>query len=194
MSEPGRLPSAGITRPRRYYAPLRLPRRPADRLSAPAVSGREPPPTWVSHVASITVCTCRPHYPGWRWWILWSVAPPPPGGLPHMAGGSAPARNFRGLLRVHTRCSLRTCLPDLTRRFRRLQPDGYPHRLLRRLPGCTDNSPDGTPTRWPSRPRGLPSLSIDQSIRDLLRVALPPAFQAAAFRRRRPSIAWGIAA
>ncbi len=36
---------------------------------------------------------------------------PPTNGLPHMAGGSAPARNFRGLLRVHSRCSLRTCLP-----------------------------------------------------------------------------------
>ena len=65
------------------------------------------------------------------------------------------------------------CPLDLIQIFRRPQPIGHPNRLLRRLPGCTDNSPGGTFTRRPSRPRGLLSLSFDQIIGFLLRVALP---------------------
>jgi hypothetical protein len=35
----------------------------------------------------------------------------------------------------------------------RLQPGDHSPRPLQWLPGCTDNSPGGTRTRWPSRPR-----------------------------------------
>ena len=82
---------------------------PKPALSDCPVGGCDPPPTWISHVASKTLCACGPHYPGWRGRVLRSVAPPPPSGLPLLAGGSAPARNYRGLLRVHSRYGLRTC-------------------------------------------------------------------------------------
>ena len=45
--------------------------------------------------------------------------------------------------------------------LQRLQPDNCSPRLLQWLPGRTDNSPDGTCTRWPSKPRrSLHQLSL----------------------------------
>jgi hypothetical protein len=82
---------------------------PLPALSGLPVGSRDPPLPWISHVASKTLCACGPHYPGWRGRILRSVAPPSPSGLPLLTGGSAPARNYRGLLRVHLRYGLRAC-------------------------------------------------------------------------------------
>jgi hypothetical protein len=102
MPEPGLRPSTGVTRLLRYHEPLRLPRRPeTDPFRSPRLAGATPPPTWISHVASKALCTCRLQYPGWRGRDLRSVAPPPNNGLPLISGGSAPARHYRGLLRVH---------------------------------------------------------------------------------------------
>lgn len=51
--------------------------------------------------------------------------------------------------------------------LQRLQPDDCSPRLLQWLPGRTDNSPDGTCTRWHSRPRRSPP-SHPQLTADLL--------------------------
>jgi hypothetical protein len=58
------LPSAGITRPRRYYGPVRLPTRPGLSLAGvPLASG--PATAGVSRVACVLpVQTCHRHYPG----------------------------------------------------------------------------------------------------------------------------------
>lgn len=121
---------------------------------------------WISHVASKTLCACRPHYPGWKGQVLRSVAPPPSVGLPLLTGGSAPARDFRGLYRVHVPFGLRTC----TLVSPRTSPEASAGRLLASTApvatGRTDNSPDGTCTRWPSRPR--------RSLRDSTAHVRPP--------------------
>ena len=62
--EPRPLPSAGVTRLRRYYGPLRHPKRPS--LSLTGVRLRVTPLTaWASRVAfDLHLPTCRRHYPG----------------------------------------------------------------------------------------------------------------------------------
>src|SRR5215204_645607 len=70
-----------------------------------------------------------------------------------MAGGSAPARNYRGLLRVHVPFGLRTCTLVAPRSSPEAPVGDLSPQLLRWLPGRIDNSPDGTCTRGPSRPR-----------------------------------------
>ena len=140
-------PSRSAPEPRapslhRSYPPFTSTTSPSDSHREPR-SGLRPPSRrsltrrsrWVSQVASTTFRTCRPHYPGWRPRILRSVAPPQPGGLPHLTEGSAPTRNFRGLLRVHSRYALHDCPLNSIQLFQRLQPGGHPTELLRRLPG-----------------------------------------------------------
>src|SRR5436305_15005628 len=99
---------------------------------------------------------------------------PAPDGLPLMAGESAPARNYRGLLRVHVLFGLRTC----TLVTPRSSPEASAGRLLASsapvATGRTDNSPDGTCTRWSSRPRrSLRQPGLLSSRRTSFRVALP---------------------
>src|SRR5947208_1639091 len=93
---------------------------------------------------------------------------PAPDGLPLMAGGSAPARNYRGLLRVHVLFGLRIC----TSVAPRTSPEASGGRSLASpapvATGRTDNSPDGTSTRWPSRPR--------RSLRNLSSAHVRPPF------------------
>ena len=70
--EPRPLPSTGVTRLRRYYGPLRYPRRPSLSLAgrphewgSPRVEGERPFTARVSRVAlDLHVPTCRRHYPG----------------------------------------------------------------------------------------------------------------------------------
>ena len=108
------LPSTGVTRLRRYYGPLRHPRRPG--LSLAGVRLRVTPLTaGVSRVAlDLRVQACRRHYPGGP---LGSIARgtaysnrfpsrqrrrPSPCSVP----GRRPHWTFRGLLNVHSRYGL----------------------------------------------------------------------------------------
>ncbi len=178
MPHLGRLPKRSRTRApslhRNYPAPS-VPWAPPTSTTArdwtfqsTPVGGRDPPPPWISHVASKTFCACSPHYPGWRERVLRSVAPPPPDGLPLLTGGSAPARNYRGLLRVHVLFGLRIC----TSVAPKTSPEASGGRFLTSpapvATGRTDNSPDGTPTRWSSRPR--------RSLRNLTSAHVRPPF------------------
>src|SRR4051794_6790786 len=90
-----------------------------------------------------------------------------------MAGGSAPARNYRGLLGVHLPFGLRTCTLVAPRTSPEAPVGDLSPQLLQWLPGRIDNSPDGTCTRWPSRPRR--SLPYPLSTLTSFRAALPPA-------------------
>ena len=123
------LPSTGVTRLRRYYEPLRHPRRPGLSLAGVRLRVTRPPPLGASRVAlDLRVPTCRRHYPGGplgsdrSWDGLFQPLPfvPSDGGLPHVSAGSAPTL-------------------DVSRPARRslaLRPVGSPHRqatLSRRL-------------------------------------------------------------
>ncbi len=102
------LPSASITRPHRYYEPVRHPTRPSLSLAGSRLGGT-PPTAGVSRVAwTFRMQTCRRHYPGgnaggvksFPLINLASAAFPIPllGRLPHYP--------FRGLLGVHSRYGL----------------------------------------------------------------------------------------
>ena len=93
------------------------------------------------------------HYPGWRGRVLWSIALPSPAAFPLWQEGSAPARNYRGLLRVHLPFGMRICTLVAPRNSPEASVGDLSPQLLLWLPGCIDNSPDGTCTRWISRPR-----------------------------------------
>jgi hypothetical protein len=58
---PGLLPSTGVTRLRQYYGPSDSHAGP---LPGGTVEGRDPSPTWVSRVATLSFSTCCPQYPG----------------------------------------------------------------------------------------------------------------------------------
>jgi hypothetical protein len=63
---------------------------------------------WISHVASKTLSAhADPTTPAGEDGFFDRLLPRPPDGLPLLAGGSAPARKNRGLLRVHVLCGLR---------------------------------------------------------------------------------------
>jgi len=63
--EPRPLPSTGITRFRRYYGPLRHPKRPGLSLAGVRFEEKRPLTAWASRVAlHLLVPTCRRQYPG----------------------------------------------------------------------------------------------------------------------------------
>ena len=67
------LPSSGVTRPRRYYDPVRLPHRPMPCSTVEAATLAtcgSPPITW------LTVSTCDVHYPGGPAQVHLSAASP----------------------------------------------------------------------------------------------------------------------
>ncbi len=87
-----RLPSSGITRPQRYYAPLRLLARPTQTSVAliPSRCGHHPRQTSSPALPSTTSLTCHPDDPGEP--ICVSSRLPHStdgGGLPHLTTGSA---------------------------------------------------------------------------------------------------------
>lgn len=109
MPEPGRRPSTGVTRLPQYRAPLRLPRR-------PKAGHFRPPGWWPRPTTAVDLSRCledlvhmRPPLPRLERTGSPIGCSPAPNGLPLLAGGSAPARNYRGLLRVHFRYRLHTC-------------------------------------------------------------------------------------
>ena len=62
--EPRPLPSTGVTRFRRYYGPLRNPRRPSLSLAGVWLRGSAPRRSGFPCCVDLHVPTCRRHYPG----------------------------------------------------------------------------------------------------------------------------------
>ena len=160
MPEPGRRPSTGITQLRRYHAPLRLPQGP--RLTVSDHPGWWPRPHHLcgSHTLPRRPCAhADPTTPAEEDGFSGRLLRRPPTAFPLWKEGRLQRETFEA-------CSGFTCLsacalaPWLRQGvLRRLQPGDHSPRLLQWLPGRTDNSPDGTRTRWPSGPR--------RSLRDL---------------------------
>ena len=131
------LPSAGVTRPRRYRDPVRHPPGPppGSGVEATTLAQDGPPP-----MTRLTLPTCRAHYPDGPERVLLSVASPSHAGLPRCVGGSAsitplsrPARASlasrpAGLLdrpgrlchEASTRPVARPCRSSATRAYRQL--------------------------------------------------------------------------
>src|SRR4029077_18536035 len=130
------LPSTGVTRLRRYYGPLRYPRRPSLSLAGVWLRGERPFTDRGSRVAlDLRVPTCRRHYPGGplgsdrSWDGLFQPSPfiPSGGGLPPPVAGSAstlvvsrPARRPRALRPVGSPSRQAARLSRRLRRFRYL--------------------------------------------------------------------------
>ena len=135
------LPSTGVTRPRRYYDPVRLPHRPAPcstvEAATPAKCG-SPPITW------LTVSTCGAHYPGGPAQVHLSAASQDRAAFPELRAGRRPQLPFRGLLRLHSRYrpSIRSTTRSGLCRRASIQPVARPNRLP--ATGPTDRYPDET--------------------------------------------------
>jgi hypothetical protein len=136
---------------------------------------------WISHVASKTLSAhADPTTPAGEDGFSGRLLPRPPTAFPLWQEGRLQRETIEA-------CSGFTCFsacafaPRLHRGLpRRLQPDDYSSSAAPVATGRTDNSPGGTSTRWPSRPRrSLCNLRLS-SHQTSLPVALPPGL-------RRPS-------
>jgi len=174
MPEPGLRPSTGVDRLHRYHGPLRLPHRPeADHLRSPRLvaathhlCGSHTLPQRPSAHADPTTPAGEDGFSG-------RLLPRPPTAFPLWQEG----RHQRETIEAYSgfMCfSACAFAPRLHRGLpRRLQPADYSSSAAPVATGRTDNSPDGTCTRWPSRPRrSLRNLTLS-SRQTSLRVALP---------------------
>ena len=93
------LPSAGVTRPRRYYDPVRTP---ASTAAQGGVEGATLVPGGPPQMTRVTLPACRAHYPGGPQRVRLSVASPPRAAFPVSQPGRRPRLHFRGLLRLHS--------------------------------------------------------------------------------------------
>jgi hypothetical protein len=131
---------------------------------------------WISHVASKTLSAhADPTTPAGEDGFFGRLLPHPPTAFPFWQESRLQRETIEA-------CSGFTCFsacafaPRLHRGFpRRLQPDDYSSSAAPVATGRTDNSPGGTCTRWPSRPRrSLCDLRLS-SLQTSFRVALPAA-------------------
>src|SRR5215207_9302861 len=129
---------------------------------------------WISHVASKTLSAhADPTTPAGEDELSGRLLPRPPTAFPLWQEGRLQRETIEA-------CSGFTCFsacafaPRLHRGLpQRLQPDDYSTSAAPVATGRTDNSPDGTFTRWPSRPRrSFHDLRLS-SRQTSLRVALP---------------------
>ena len=153
MPEPGLRPSTGITRLRRYHEPLRLPQRPeADPFRSPRLVAR---PTAAMDLTRclkdlVRMLTPLPRLERTGSSVGCSPAPQRPSPSGRRVGSSEklsrPAQGSTSFRPAHLHLG---CAKDF--------PGGSSGRSLASTApvatGRTDNSPDGTYTRWPSRPR-----------------------------------------
>ena len=109
---------------------------------------------WISHVASKTLSAhADPTTPAGKDGFFGRLLPRPPAAFPLWQEGRLQRETIEA-------CSGFMCFsacafaPRLHRGLpRRLQPDDYSSSAAPVATGRTDNSPGGTSTRWPSRPR-----------------------------------------
>jgi len=136
--EPRPLPSAGVTRLRRYYGPLRYPRRPSLSLAGVWLRGSTPSPIgfpvlrWISLYRHAVVIT-----PVARWVLIARGtvysnrfhSSPAAAAFPFLLQGRRPRWSFRGLLNVHACYGLSARrVATATRLSRRLRRFCYLHR------------------------------------------------------------------
>src|SRR4051812_41219124 len=185
MPEPGPRPSTGITRLPRYHGPLRLPQGPRLTIS-------DHPGWWLRTTTSVDLARCLkdrvrmltplPRLERTGSSIDCSPAPQRPSPSGRRVGSSEKlSRPAQGSLRF----GLRTCTLVAPRTSPEAPVGDLSPQLLQWLPGRIDNSPDGTSTRWPSRPRR--SLPIPLSTLTSFRAALPGS--SSAQDRREPPAA-----
>ena len=154
--ELGSLPSAGVTRLRRYYEPLRHPSRPGLSLTGVRLSSRDSPPG-VSRVASDLVYGHAVAItPVGSLGLVASrgVTPsfPATAAFPVSVAGRLPHYPFRGLLSVHSRYGL-PARGVAKRPFPSKAPAAsLPPPPLRLLPAGATELPGGICTRWRSTP------------------------------------------
>jgi hypothetical protein len=153
MPEPGLRPSTGITRLLRYHEPLRLPQRPkADPFRSPGWWTR---PTTAVDLARcledlVRMLTPLPRLERTSSQVGCSLILRRPSPSGRRVGSSEelsrPAQGSTSFQPAHLHLG---CSKDF--------PGGFSGRSLASTApvatGRTDNSPDGTYTRWPSRPR-----------------------------------------
>jgi len=150
------LPSAGVTRLRRYYEPLRHPSRPGLSLTGVRLSSRDSPPG-VSRVASDLVYGHAVAItPVGSLGLVASrgVTPsfPATAAFPVSVAGRLPHYPFRGLLSVHSRYGL-PARGVAKRPFPSKAPAAsLPPPPLRLLPAGATELPGGICTRWRSTP------------------------------------------
>jgi hypothetical protein len=141
---------------------------------------------WISHVASKTLSAhADPTTPAGEDGFFGRLLPRPPTAFPLWQEGRLQRETIEA-------CSGFMCFsacafaPRLHRGLpQRLQPDDYSNSAAPVATGRTDNSPGGTCTRWPSRPRrSLCNLRLS-SHQTSLRVALPSTSSALHRRHRR---------
>ena len=153
------LPSAGITRLRRYYGPVRLPRWPApcSTVEAATLAHHGSPP-----ITRLTISTCCAHYPGGPIQVLLSAASPNRAAFPVIWPGRRPQLPFRGLLRLYTRYgpSIRSTARSGLCRRASIQTLTQPNRLP--ATGPTDHCPGGTFTHKSTTPLGRTRLHGEQ--------------------------------
>ena len=169
MPEPGLRPSTGITRLRRYHGPLRLPQGP--RLTISDHPGWWPRPTTscgsrtLPRRPCLRMLTPLPRLERTGSSVGCSPAPRRPSPYGRRVGSSEklsrPAQGSNAF-------GLRLCTLVAQGLPRRLQPDDYSRSTAPVATGRTDNSPGGTCTRWPSRPRRSLRKSKTQLTSDLL--------------------------
>lgn len=175
MPEPGLRPSTGVDRLPRYHEPLRLPRRPkADHFRSPGWWSR---PTTAMDLARclkdlVRMLTPLPRLERTSSQVGCSLALQRPSPCGRRVGSnkelSGPARGSSSFRPAHLHLG---CPKDF--------PGGSSGRSLASTApvatGRTDNSPDGTCTRWPSRPRRSRRQPVLLSSRPTsFRAALPP--------------------
>jgi hypothetical protein len=175
MPEPGLRPSTGVTRLLRYHEPLRLPRRPeTDRFRSPRLAGANPSTDvdlarCLEHLVHMPTPIPRLERAGSP--VGCSAAPPT--AFPLCQEGRLQQGTIEACSEF-TRFGLRTC----TLVAPGTSPEASAGQLLTSTApvatGRTDNSPDGTCTRWSSRPRRSRHQLILLSSRETsLRAALP---------------------
>ena len=123
--------SAGITRPRRSYDPVRLPPWPlpsATLRTLPSPMNGSPP------ITRTTFPTCRAHYPGGSSGCACRLLPALVGAFPKWQEGRHPHCHFRGLHRLHSVTARRIAQPPKVTFVTRLQPSQLPDQAARQLP------------------------------------------------------------
>ena len=150
--EPRPLPSAGITRPQRYYGPLRHPAAPG--LSLTGVRLAIPDhATGLPVLRAPPLCACCRHYPGTATGGPTLLVPPVVSAFPGMAARSACASSFSRL--TQRSLALRPAHSRCHRISWHALPEGFSHfvtSMTAPVASGWSTSPGGAFTHWKTPP------------------------------------------